>query len=43
MSGPLLQEKALQLYKILYPVRDVESFKASSSECMNFLTDMDYF
>ena len=30
VSGPLLQEKALQLFPILYPDRDEESFKASS-------------
>ena len=30
VSGPVLQEKALQLYNIFYPDSDIESFKASS-------------
>ena len=30
VSGPLLQEKALQMFKILYPDKDADSFKGSS-------------
>ena len=30
LSGPLLQEKALQMFKILYPDKDADSFKGSS-------------
>ena len=30
VSGPLLQEKALQVFPVLYPYRDLGSFKASS-------------
>ena len=30
VSGPLLQEKALQMFKILYPDKDVDSFKGTS-------------
>ena len=30
VSGPLLQEKALQMFKILYPDKYADSFKGSS-------------
>ena len=30
VSGPLLQEKALQMFKILYPDKDADLFKGSS-------------
>ena len=30
VSGPLLQEKALQMFRILYPDKDADSFKGSS-------------